>query len=155
MLLIACWGATASSQIIPILVYHRFDPALPRSTTLRTALFGAHLRAGRLALQWSIRLQIRHPWASRTCLSSLRNRSGYAGKCQETSRHFLRSGSAHGCKTSGITRSTSGIRSSRAPEQVRAAKQFWIRWIMLWNPRNRYEGLGLDPSPATEGTQSH
>lgn len=42
-LLIACWGATASGQTIPILVYHRFDPALLGPTTVRTAVFDSQL----------------------------------------------------------------------------------------------------------------
>jgi len=40
-------------------------------------------------------------------------------------------------------------------EQVRAASDFGSDGWMLWNPRNRYEGLGLAPLPAVGGTLSH
>jgi peptidoglycan/xylan/chitin deacetylase (PgdA/CDA1 family) len=43
VLLIACWGPTASGQTIPILVYHRFDSVLPGPTTVHTAVFDSQL----------------------------------------------------------------------------------------------------------------
>ncbi|MGB8481312.1 MAG: putative glycoside hydrolase [Acidobacteriaceae bacterium] len=40
-------------------------------------------------------------------------------------------------------------------EQARAANDFGSDGWMLWNPRNRYEGLGLEASHAVEDTRSH
>lgn len=42
-LLIFCYAAVTAAQTIPILVYHRFDSALPGPTTVRTAVFESQL----------------------------------------------------------------------------------------------------------------